>query len=69
MWNRCRIRYKKENNPNDLEHISKELYECAKISNDLDLRMQDVRKEIQAQQDEKVSDNLFLKLLEKNRKK
>ena len=64
-----KIRYKKEINPNDLEHISKELYECAKISNDLDLRMQDVRKEIQAQQDEKVSDNLFLKLLEKNRKK
>ena len=64
-----KIRYKKEINPNDLEHISKELYECAKISNDLDLRMQDVRKEIQAQQDEKVSNNLFLKLLEKNRKK
>lgn len=64
-----KIRYKKEINPNDLEHISKELYECAKISNDLDLRMQDVRKEIQAQQGERVSDNLFYKLLEKNRKK
>ena len=64
-----KIRYKKEINPEDLEHISKELYECAKISNELDLRMQNVRKEIQTQQGERVTDNLFYKFLEKNRKK
>lgn len=64
-----KIRYKKEINPEDLEHISKELYECAKISNELDLRMQNVRKEIQTQQGERVTDNIFYKFLEKNRKK
>lgn len=63
-----KIRYKKEINPKDIEHISKELYECAKISNDLDLRMQNVRKEIQAQQEEKNNENVFYKFLEKNRK-
>ena len=64
-----KIRYKKEIDDEELERISKELYECARLSNELDLRMQAVRKDIQESQKEKSNSNMFAKILAENWKK
>ena len=64
-----KIRYKKEIDDEELERISKELYECAWLSNELDLRMQAVRKDIQESQKEKSNSNMFAKILAENWKK
>ena len=61
-----KIRYKKEIDDEELERISKELYECARLSNELDLRMQAVRKDIQESQKEKSNSNMFAKILSEN---
>ena len=60
---------KKEIDDEELERISKELYECARLSNELDLRMQAVRKDIQESQKEKSNSNMFAKILAENWKK
>ena len=46
IWEKYKLRYKKEINPSDAEELAKDLKECAETSMLLDIRMEEIKNRI-----------------------